>query len=119
MVKIDEVWQRNTHPLLSHTSNDNSGDEPSWKKENVLLTDFVGKEILVNITQLAINVQGYEGSLVSDDFLQRRPLINEQGEGSENRNENAQPDDNAQLRQSMQTPTSPSDDPYLIFLDDK
>ena len=49
LVKIDEVWQRNTHTLLSHTSNDNSGDEPSWKKENVLLTDFVGKEILVNI----------------------------------------------------------------------
>ena len=75
---------------------------------NVLLTDFVGKEILVNIMQLLINVQGFEGSLASDDFLQRRPLMSEKGEGSENQNENqnenAQPDDNAQqLCQSTQT----------------
>jgi hypothetical protein len=96
----------------------------SWKKENVLLTDFVGKEILVNIMQLLINVQGFEGSLASDDFLQRRPLMSEKGEGSENQNENqnenAQPDDNAQqLCQSTQTPSSsPSDDPCLVFLDD-
>jgi len=118
LVKIDEVWQRNVHPPLSYISNDNSGDEPSWKKENVVLADFVGKEILVNITQLIINVRGFEGSLVSDDFLQRRPLMSDKGEGSENQNENAQPEDNARLRQSTQQQTSPSDDPFLVFLDD-
>jgi len=114
LVRIDEVWQRNVHPPLSYISNDNS-EKASWKKEDVLLADFVGKEILVNISQLLVNVQGFVGSL-SDDFLLRRQLRSDITEGT-TRNEQTEDCMQSQERELSQREDTEAVDPFLVLCD--
>eukprot|EP00957_Ditylum_brightwellii_P206561 15349005-Ditylum_brightwellii.AAC.1 len=74
IVKIDEVYHHNAHPPVSFRSNEDGVE--SWKKEDKLLGDMIGEDIVVNISQLIVTVDGNVTTIdtEADQILERNPV---------------------------------------------